>query len=280
MQAGVEGIVGGAESRVGGVVVERRGAGEPLLLLHGTGGSRMHWRPVAGPLSASRELLVVDLPDHGASDPPPAGVPHNPIGYAEVLGRVLDELGLDSVHVAGNSAGGWTGLELAKGGRARSVVAIGPAGLWAKRDPLRCVFALWSQYKMSRVFGWAAPPFLRNPVSRSVLMGGTVGRPRQMPAGDAIEMGEVYAGTPFFKEHLAETRRARFAGGRGIEVPVTLAWGEKDHLLPAKARLTDELPAGARRVTLPGCGHLPMWDDPELVAATILAGESRAGTAA
>jgi pimeloyl-ACP methyl ester carboxylesterase len=72
------------------------------------------------------------------------------------------------------------------------------------------------------------------------------------------------------------TRRPRFAGVRGIEVPVTLAWGEKDRLLPAKARLTDELPVGARKVTLPGGGHLPMWDDPELVAKTILAGESRA----
>lgn len=57
-------------------------------------------------------------------------------------------------------------------------------------------------------------------------------------------------------------------------MPVTLVWGEKDHLLPAKARLTDELPAEVRSVTLPGCGHLPMWDDPELVSRTILGGGS------
>ena len=225
-----------------------------------------------GPLAREREVLVVDLPGHGSSAPPPEGVGHTPIGYAEILGRVLDQLGLDSVHVAGNSVGGWTSLELAKRGRARSVVAIGPAGLWAKRDPWRCVFALWSQNKLGRAFAPITPALLRNATTRTLIMGGTVGRPKQMPAEDAIEMSEVYASTPCFKQHLSETRRARFAGGQGIEAPVTLAWGEKDHLLPAKARLTDELPADVRKLTLPGCGHLPMWDDPELVTRTILEG--------
>ena len=264
------------ETKVGGIVLERTGSGEPLLLIHGTGGSRMHWKPVIAQLAAQRELLVVDLPGHGASDPPPEGVAHNPIGYAELLGRMLDELGLGRVHVAGNSVGGWTSLELAKGGRARSAVAIGPAGLWARRDPWRCVFALWSQHKMSRAFGRLAPPLLRNPTGRALIMGSTVGRPRRMPAADAIEMAEVYASTPCFDEHLAETRRARFAGGRAIEVPITVAWGEKDRLLPAKARIVDELPAGIRTLTLPGCGHLPMWDDPDLVSRTILEGATAA----
>ena len=124
------------ESMVRGFALERLGEGEPLLLLHGTGGARMHWRPVLGPLAERCDVIAVDLPGHGASSPPPEGTAHNPIGYAELLGGVLDELGLDSAHVAGNSAGGWTALELAKNGRARSVVAIGPAGLWAKQDPL------------------------------------------------------------------------------------------------------------------------------------------------
>lgn len=57
---------------------------------------------------------------------------------------------------------------------------------------------------------------------------------------------------------------------------MTIVWGEWDHLLPAKARLLDELPAQTRELTLPGCGHLPMWDDPQLVAATILAGAASA----
>jgi len=235
---------------------------------------------VVGALATSRELLIPDLPGHGASDPPPAGVAHTPIGYAELLGRMLDELGFDSVHVAGNSVGAWTSLELAKSGRARSVVAIGPAGLWAKRDPWRCVFALWSQHKLGRAFGRLTPPLLRRSATRTLIMGGTVGRPDRLPVADAIEMAETYAATPCFKQHLAETRMARFAAGRAIEEPVTVAWGEKDRLLPAKARITDELPTDIRKITLPGCGHLPMWDDPELVSRTILAGAIRETVAA
>jgi pimeloyl-ACP methyl ester carboxylesterase len=259
-------------SKVCGIELERRGGGEPLLLIHGTGCARSVWKPLHGPLGSSRELLIVDLPGHGGSGPPPDGIAHNPIGYAEVLGSMFDELGLESVDVAGNSVGGWTALELAKIGRARSVVALDPAGLWLKRDPWGATFQLWSQYKLGQVFAPITRRLLRSSTGRTLLMSGTVGRPAQMPAADAIEMAETYARTPEFKEHLRATRRARFEGGGGIEVPVTVAWGEKDRLIPKKARLTRELPSRTRVVTLPGCGHVPMWDDPELVSRTILEG--------
>jgi len=255
-----------------GIAFERRGTGEPLLLIHGTGGSRAHWRPVIDLLEPHRELLLVDLPGHGESDPPPDGVPHTPIGYARLLSRLLDELREDSVHVAGNSVGGWTALELAKLGRARSVVAIAPAGLWPRRDPWSCTVKLWSQHKLGRLFAPITPRLMRSPIGRTVLLGGTVARPRQVPPEAAIEMAATYARTPTFDSHLAETGRERFRDGGRIDVPVTVAWGDKERLIPARARLRDELPGNAHFVTLPGCGHVAMWDDPELVATTILEG--------
>ena len=136
---------------VNGVEFERCGTGEPLVLIHGTGGSRSNWGPVVDRLAAHRDLLLVDLPGHGGSDPPPAGIPHTPIGYAQVLAGLLDELAIDSAHTAGNSAGGWTALELAKLGRARSVVGLAPAGLWPRRDPWRCVMQLRSQQMRIRL---------------------------------------------------------------------------------------------------------------------------------
>ena len=78
--------------KVNGVSIERVGSGEPLLLIHGTGGTRFHWTPVVGPLAEQRELLLVDLPGHGESAPPPAGVPHTPIGYAAILADTLIKL--------------------------------------------------------------------------------------------------------------------------------------------------------------------------------------------
>jgi pimeloyl-ACP methyl ester carboxylesterase len=261
-----------SSSPASGVNFKRLGRGEPLLLLHGTGGSHAHWNPLIGLLEPHRELLLVDLPGHGQSDPPPAGVPHTPAGYATVLDRLLDEVGVDKAHLAGNSVGGWTALELAKRGRARSVVAIGPAGLWPRRDPWRCVFQLWSQHKLGRAFAPLTPHLMRSPAGRTALLRGTVANPRRMPAEAAIEMAATYAQTPCFDAHLAATRRQRFQGGKTIDVPVTVAWGEKDRLIPGKARRTDELPAHTRVVALPDCGHSPMWDDPGLVARTILEG--------
>jgi pimeloyl-ACP methyl ester carboxylesterase len=258
------------------VAYERRGAGEPLVLLHGTGGSRAHWRPVADLLAAERDLLLVDLPGHAASDPPPPGVPHTPIGYARLVAGLLDELGLDAVHAAGNSVGGWTALELAKLGRARSVVALSPAGLWERRDPWRCVAQLRSQHALGRAFSWLTPRLMRSDLGRTMLMRNTVARPRQMPPEAAIEMVQTFARMPSFHAHIEQTRRERFRDGAGIDVPVTVAWGDKERLIPAKARRRDELPAHTRYVTLPDCGHSPMWDDPELVTRTILEGAASA----
>ena len=93
---------------------------------------------------------------------------------------------------------------------------------------------------------------------------------RQMPPEAAVEIAEDFANTPDFDAHLASTRRERFLDGQAIDVPVTVTWGEKERLVPPKARRRDELPAPARLITLPGCGHLPMWDDPALVASTIV----------
>src|SRR5947207_15773946 len=103
------------------VAFDRRGSGEPLLLIHCIGLDRHLWDPLIPRLAARHELLIVDLPGHGASPPPPPAVPPTPIGYAAVLSRWLGELGFDPVHVAGYSVGGWTALELAKLERARSV---------------------------------------------------------------------------------------------------------------------------------------------------------------
>jgi pimeloyl-ACP methyl ester carboxylesterase len=253
-----------------GVAFERRGDGEPLLLIHGTGGSRFHWQPVIELLAPHRELLLVDLPGHGESSPPPSEVPHTPVGYARVLAEFLDNLGLETAHACGNSVGGWTALEMAKLGRARSVVAIAPAGLWAKHDPWRCTVQLASQYRMGRLFAPLTRQAMRGKAMRSFLMHSTLARPGQMSPEAAIEIADTYSRTPGFKAHLAATKRARFKDGHDIKVPVTVAWGEKERLIPAKARLRDELPAATQFVTLKDCGHLAMWDDPALIAQTIL----------
>ncbi|HEU4944698.1 MAG TPA: hypothetical protein VFT10_06005, partial [Solirubrobacterales bacterium] len=56
------------------------------------------------------------------------------------------------------------------------------------------------------------------------------------------------------------------------DLPVTLAWGELDRLV-APPR-PERRPAGARFIVLPAVGHTPTWDDPELIATTLLEGSA------
>ena len=255
-----------------GIAFERLGTGEPLLLIHGTGGSRAVWGPVVEPLSRLYEVILVDLPGHGASGELVAGVAPTPIGYGEALGDLLGELGLDGAHAVGNSVGGWTALELAKSGRARSVVAFGPAGLWNPHSPRSATRSLRLKHTFGRRFGRVLPLVLGNPVTRTLFNAQEYGRPWRVPSEAAIEAARTYVATRGFDEHIEQTNRARFAGGRAIDVPVTIAFGKRELLLNRHARLRDELPPHAVWVELQGCGHIPTWDDPELVVETIRAG--------
>jgi pimeloyl-ACP methyl ester carboxylesterase len=252
---------------------DRFGSGEPLLLVHGTGSSRAAWRPIVDRLAREREVVAVDLPGHGESPLPPPGVAPTPAGYARALTALLDEAGVARAHVAGFSVGGWTALELAKLGRAQSVVALSPAGLWRKEDPRGAVFKLRLNRRLGRRFARIAPALLRTRVGRTLMLGGDFGRPWRIPPDAAVELVQTFSRTPGFDAHLAATRRERFSGGQSIEVPVTVAFGQRDRLLKRrKARFRDELPSHTRWLELPGCGHVPMWDDPDLVTVTILEG--------
>lgn len=253
-----------------GIAYDQAGDGEPLLLLHGTGGSRRHWRPVIEGLAAHHDVIAADLPGHGESDAPAADGDHSPVGYATTLAVFLDELGVDCAHVAGDSAGGWTALEMAKLGKAQSVTAIAPAGLWARRDPWRCVIKLWGSYRLGRLTRRLTARALKSEAGRTRLLRGTVANPLNLTQDEARDLIETYNSTPTFTTHLAQTRRGRFQGGAAIEVPVTVAWGDEERLIPPSARRDDELPAHATTVTLTGCGHVPFWDDPDQVVETIL----------
>jgi pimeloyl-ACP methyl ester carboxylesterase len=258
--------------KIAGIALERHGRGQPpLLLIHGLGGGRSHWRPLIDRLAASHDLLVVDLPGHGDSDPPDHRASLSAAGYARRLARLLDELGLAAAHVAGHSLGGWTALELAKLGRARSVVALAPAGLWPGTAPWRTRLILSSQYRVGRIAAPLLPPILRTAIGRRLVLGTVIARPSQMPADAAVEIVSTYLSTRRLRRHLAALSRERFLDGRSIHVPVTLIWGDRDRLLPRSARRRDQLPGHTQSTTLPGCGHLSAWDDPSLVAEAILA---------
>jgi pimeloyl-ACP methyl ester carboxylesterase len=240
----------------------RTGSGEPLVLLHALGTDRHMWDPVIERLSAEREVYAVDMPGFGTS---PAILPAAP---ADLARAIHSGLGLDRPHVAGNSLGGWVALELALGGHARSVTAIAPAGMWAqpllpKRSAAR---------SLARGLRPALPVLLRSARGRRVALGGTIAHPERVPYAAALQLVRAYANAPGFEAANAGMRAGRFAHLAEIDVPLTLAWPEHDRLV-GRPRV---VPAFAREFRLRGCGHMPTWDDPELVARVLLAGTALA----
>jgi pimeloyl-ACP methyl ester carboxylesterase len=258
-----------------GLHYEVNGTGAPLLLIHGTGSSLRVWDPVVYLLAARRTVIAVDLPGFGFSPPMTSGPPPTPAGYARVLADLLRELGYDSAHVAGNSVGGWTALEVAKLGVARSVVALAPAGLWARRAPLYAGFSVSVTRLCCRMLDPLMPALLSHPRGRKLAMWQQFAHPERLPPRAAVEAARTFAYSPGFDEHLVATGRERFVGGRSIEVPVTVAFGERDRLLlPSQSRHREELPPQTRWCELPDCGHVPTYDDPFLVARLLLEGSA------
>lgn len=250
-------------------MVVRKGSGEPLLLIHGLGASGNVWAPVVDLLAAEREVIVLDMPGFGDEPALPAEVEPTAANLAAALAARCRELGVERPHVAGNSLGAWVGLEMGRAGAAASVTAISPAGLWrAPIGPRRRDFRAWAQ--QARPLLLLA---LRVPALRRRMLATFAAHPERIPAaaGRELVLGWVdadgYEGANrAMREHVFEP------AGYPPEVPVTIAWCERDRLVgPPRP---ERRPPGARFLVLPGVGHTPTWDDPELVAATLLDGSA------
>ncbi len=255
-----------------GVAYDRDGSGPPLLLIHGLGGERHIWEPTLDALTAQRDVIRVDLPGFGDSPVVPGDEPATPWALAALIAQQLGDLGLERFHVAGNSLGGWVALELAKSGHALSVTGIAAAGLWSGR----LVPKPYIMRTISKGLMPALPVLLRGAAGRRMALAGSVGHPERVPYEAALRIARAYARAPGFVDASNNMRAHRLTGAEDIDVPVTLAWCEHDRLIARPSRV----PFPAREVVLRGCGHVPMYDDPQAVADVLLAGSARGGVEA
>ena len=107
------------------------------------------------------------------------------------------------------------------------------------------------------------------------------GHPFDLPYEPVTTAVHDMTAAPGFRETLRVLERRQFEDGAAITVPVTVAFGSRDRvLLPGVARRRDQLPDQTRWVTLPGCGHVPMFDDPQAVVDLLLTSTDPATAAA
>lgn len=254
---------------------ERHGAGEPLVLIHGIGHRRQAWYPVLDHLVEHREVFLIDLPGHGQSAPLIMKGRRIEDVFLDIFERTLAELGLERTHIAGNSLGGRIALEAATAGHALSVTALSPAGFWRNRAEWEYTHRLFRTIMTAaRQMEPRAQQLVSTKAGRTALFGWIAAHPGQIDAAHALE--------DFHNMRRAEhamlqilPQASRFLAEIPGDVPVTIAWGSRDMVFPRyQANVARRQMPDAMHVSLPGCGHVPMSDAPELVAQVILDGSS------
>jgi pimeloyl-ACP methyl ester carboxylesterase len=254
-----------------GITYDRRGSGTPLVLVHGVGSRWQVWLPVLDRLAAEHDVISVDVPGFGASPRPgrdtPAGVP----SLSTLLETFFAELGIGTPHVAGNSMGGWIALELARRGAVASATALDPGGFATRLDNLYIFLTLSTQRLSSHLIRPVASSLFKSALGRSVGFGQMVAHPEHIDPDEAVLSLQGLSDATWFWPTFAQLVTHGFGDGADITAPVTIAWGTKDRLLfPRQAATALAKIPTASFVSLPNCGHLPMYDDPELVCEAIL----------
>jgi pimeloyl-ACP methyl ester carboxylesterase len=255
---------------------DRAGTGAPLLLIHGLGHRRQGWDAVLPQLTPHREVISLDLPGHGESPPLRAEGKNAVAVMADEVEALMSTLGLDRPHVAGNSLGGGLALVLASRGLAASATVLSPAGFPNHRYQTTYARVFFEVALISgRVLRPAVPSPSLRPSGRAALFGMVVAKPGRLSGpqvvGDMAGMARASAAV-----HAVFASFEPFTHGIPDDVPVTIAWGAKDKILsPANARVARQRLPRARFVSLDGCGHVPMTDDPDLIAKVLLDGSSQ-----
>ncbi|HEX4248120.1 MAG TPA: alpha/beta hydrolase [Pseudonocardia sp.] len=249
---------------------ERRGSGTPLVLLHGIGHRWQAWRPVLDLLAERHDVIALDLPGFGLSPALPAGRRYDLTSSMEMLAEVFEILGVERPHVAGNSLGGLLSVEAASRGLVRSATALSPAGFWNDVDRRRALTMLRAMRLSARGPRFATDAIANSARLRASTMAVLYAHPGRIDRITAMADTSALRNAPAFTPTIRAGRRVSWHG-MPPSVPVTIAWGDKDRILPPRQALRAAmLLPGAHHVTLPECGHVPMIDDPELVSRTIL----------
>ena len=251
----------------------RTGTGEPVLLLHGITHRRQAWDHVVPLIAGEREAIAIDLPGHGESGDLPADYRGNVTPLTDAVEAFCAAEGIENPHVVGNSMGGLIALEMAARGSVRSALALSPAGFWStpERVYARGVLA-GAHLALSRMSPATVERLLTSRITRPGLVGLLLAHPSRIhPTQVALDLEGLRRPRASFATMLAGLGSWRMPRPQG-SVPTTVGWGARDYLLPRwqSERLRRALPEAAVFL-LPGCGHVPMGDDPDLVAELILA---------
>jgi pimeloyl-ACP methyl ester carboxylesterase len=258
------------------VFYRREGVGAPMVFLHNGGTSHRTWEPLIERYAADHDVVAPDMLGFGRSEHPQ--IDYSLDLYVDMLGALLDELGLDNVTLLGNCMGAATVLRYAAQHpeRVEAVVAVNVltdrTAAGAGLRPL-----LWITHRS------------RSAAAALAALSARIPTPRPIAAASARKMlfTDPDRVSPELLDHLRDANRdpdqmrVLFSLGKHIEsfagleqkpagVPVCVIWGEDNKMLSVKdgAQLCSALQPD-REVVIPDSGHLVMLERPKEVAVAI-----------
>lgn len=228
----------------------------PLVLIHGAGGSRLHWPPDLRRLEG-RTVYSIDLPGHGRSK---GSVTDRIDGYADGVSRWMEAVDLPSAIVAGHSMGGAIAQQLAYGHRQRlaGLILIGTGN----RLPVNT--SLLELTSSAKTFPQATELIIRWQFSRQV-------------DPDLVELAqESMDNLDHRVMHADLVACSQFdLSGRDPQVdlaglPTLVICGQEDKMTPLamSQALVDTIPQ-AEMVTVSSAGHMVMLEKPAEVTGAI-----------
>ncbi|WP_194832247.1 alpha/beta fold hydrolase [Nocardia sp. XZ_19_369] len=248
----------------------RTGSGEPLVLVHGIGSRWQVWEPIIDALAESFDVIAVDLPGFAGSAPLATTTVDT---LTDALAEFLAAQGIERPHLAGNSMGGLITLNLGARGLARSVTAFSPIAFWDNAGRVWCQQSLGKSRMLAGRLKPALPTILGTAAGRTAFLSLVFGKPWAVDAQVAVDTANGAADAPGFEPALASFTDAKLIEtGCLADIPVTIAWGNRDILLTyrTQSRRARALLPQAEHVTLHGSGHTPFYDDPTACARAVL----------
>ncbi|HVC51645.1 MAG TPA: alpha/beta fold hydrolase [Stellaceae bacterium] len=246
------------ELKVRGVTValQRAGRGRTVLFLHGAGGVPQ-WLPFFDTLAEHFEVLVPEHPGFGGSDDPPwiTSMSDLALFYLDLV----EETGLDRVHLIGNSLGGWLAAEILVRDRSRfsSLVQLAPAGIRVKGVPCGDNFI------------WGPEEAVRNLYHDQSFADRLLAQPPTEAQLDVMLRNRFTVAKLGWQPRWFSPDLEKWL--HRIKLPSLVVWGDDDKIMPPQfAALWRERLPEARLVMVERCGHLPHVEHAAPVARQIV----------
>ena len=244
------------------------GEGDPLLFLHGLGGSMNNWAPNILHFREKYRVIALDLPGYGESQK--CGADCSIEYFTGVVRGLLAQLGVNHAHVVGNSLGGALAINLALKSpeMVDSLVLVDTAGTHSFPFILRWAFRRWPRALLKRVVLFITSYLVRYRIFYRIAGVYNLNPYTRVVIDEAVDMGVRPDSDAFMDLYLDTGREALTArfDDRLPEIsrPTLIIWGQKDLGIPLKVgQRINRLIQGSFLVAIPRAAHVPQLDQPE-----------------